>query len=181
LAVLASAQSFAHGAEILVGGGLSSALELGRTALRPTLSLTAIAYAPVEATRDNVHASASVASFRAAPSLALFDFARFRLDAAVGGGVDVIHVTATALAPGVDVGPDAVLVDPVACANVIARVRLGDRTSVLLGLEGDVDLAARRYVVSNGTARDAALDLMPVRLALAAGFAYQVGGMERPR
>jgi hypothetical protein len=179
LAMLGSARSFATSTGALVGGGGSAVLELGSTAARAALWLSALYYIPVRAIRDSVELDATLLSLRLVPSLAVLDSRAFVFDAGLGGGVDVIHVSPTALGPSVQVTSDMAHFDPVACVMVTGSFRVSPSTAIEVSLQGDVDLAPRRYVVAVGDAHDPALDVLPLRIAGTAGFAFQLAGMDR--
>ena len=181
LAMLGSARSFASGTGALMGVGGSAVFELGRAAGRPALWLNALYNVPVRAVRNAVEVDATLLSLRLAPSLAVFDSRAFVLDAGLGGGVDVIHVTPTALGPSVQVVPNTAHFDPVACVALTGTFRASQSTVIEFSLEGDADLAPRRYVVATGEAHDPALDLLPLRIAGTVGFGFQVAGMDRAR
>ena len=181
LAMLGSARSFASGTGALMGVGGSAVFELGRAAGRPALWLNALYNVPVRSVRNAVEVDATLLSLRLAPSVAVFDSRVFVLDAGLGGGADVIHVTPTALGPSVQVVPNTAHFDPVACVEVTGTLRVSPSTVIEFSLEGDADLAPRRYVVATGEAHDPALDLLPLRIAGTVGFGFQVAGMDRTR
>ncbi len=164
-----------------MGGGLSTDFEFGQSVWRPAVWASAMMHVPVGASRDGVQADATVVSLRLAPSVALHESSELSIDAGLGAGVDFVRVTAKAVEPAASIVSNPTVFDPVVCGVLTARLRLSKRASVLFSLEGDVDLAPRRYVVDTGAGHDAALDVMPLRVAAAAGFAFQVGGTERPQ
>jgi hypothetical protein len=181
LAMLGSARSFANGVGALVGGGGSAVLELGSAAGRPAFWLSALYHIPARAVRNAVEVDATLLSLRLAPSLAVFDSRAFAFDAGLGGGVDVIHVTPTALGPSVQIVSNTAHFDPVGCVMLRGTFRVSPNTAMEVSLEGAVDLALRRYVVTVQEAHDPVLDLLPLRIAGTIGFAFQVAGMDRAR
>jgi hypothetical protein len=156
-----------------VGGGLVLGLRRGR---RPSLTITASYLVPFDSAAANtrVKSNTDIVSIRAVPALEIVHASWIALDVGVGGGVDVITLRPTALAPFQAANSTS---EPDPIATALARVEVGLAPSVAFTLVvgSDFDFASRHYFVQT-TGREDLLVPSPVRPLALAGFTFTAVG-----
>lgn len=178
--LFASLRSWSTDTAPSVGLGGLGGVSIGDAGMVPSLWLSARYQLPVTAGHHGVEVRLSAASLRMIPSLRLLDSESLRLDAGVGGGVDLMFVSAEADGPAARTEPSRVDVVPVASSLLAAYMPLGGGTALFFAAEGDLDVSPNRYVVERAPATDSALELRSFRVGGAIGVLYGLGGSGGP-
>jgi hypothetical protein len=162
------------GALVTLGGEVTVA---SRRGLRPSLSISARAVLPFDATADSVSAHASAFEARALAGLELAHGSWFALVAGTGGGTEVVWTDprSAVLAPSV-LGSASTRLDPILSAFAAAHVSLVPSVALTVMMLGDWDPVPVRYVVEQGSNRDAVLAPWNVRPTVLAGFTFTALG-----
>jgi len=178
--VLGGAGGFASqvGPAFRVGGEATLALT---GSPRPFVSIAAAYALPFESSDARpVIARAAVTSGRALFGVEVIRLGRAAIDAGAGGGLDVLHVEGhSAVLPRSHLLPASERVDAIVSGAVSLHVALTSDVSVtVIGL-ADLDLAARRYVLSRGPEADDVFVPWRLRPTVLAGLSLRALGGAR--
>lgn len=158
-----------------LGAGLGVRVEPGTDDLHPTLGATVDAAIPYDATTRDVELRVAPYALRLTPGVSARAGRVVDLEASAGVGVDVVHVTSRAAAPGVAAFDATTRISPILAPALGARFRLGSaRLTATAGL--DVDLARRRYVVDTPQGSEQAWRSWAVHPMLSVGVAFPFAG-----
>jgi hypothetical protein len=176
ISALSGVGGFATGAGAVtdVGGEVAIAWRRG---WRVSVALSARAILPFDASAESVTGHASAVATRALVGMALLRRSWIALTPGVGGGADVLSVQPQSgtLAPSALEG-GSTRADPIVTAFVATRLALSTGVALTLVLAGDLDLAAPRYVVAQGSAVDPVMTPWTVRPSLLVGFTFTAFG-----
>jgi hypothetical protein len=175
LGVFGAAQAFSPEIVVLGGVGAVASMEFGRGRFRPALALFGTYYARGNTNRDGIDIHAGLVSFRLLPSFALYDGRMFSIDAALGGGMDVVNVDTHSQRFG-STTQDFRAVVPVGTAGLLGKVALGSRATLTFDLTGDADLSPRTYVIVVDNTHDPAIRPFPVRVSALLGLSIRLAG-----
>ena len=164
------------------GAGVTTHLATGftvasRRGLRPSVGMLFEYVIPFDAETALVAAHTTVISVRALPGVELYHGARVAMDAALGGGVDVLSVSPNSFVlPRYVLGASSVRADPVLTPGVAVHVALTRGTVLTCEGMADVDLVSRQYVVDDAGKDDAVLIPWRVRPTLLLGLTFDAKG-----
>lgn len=162
------------GAVVALGADVRVA---SRRGWRPSLTLSARALLPFDATADDVSSHTSAFDARAYAGVELARGSWFTIDAGAGGGTDVVWASprSAVLAPSV-LGASSTRVEGIVAAFGAVHVSLTPSVALTVMVLGDWDPAPARYVVIDGSSTDAALAPWNVRPTVLAGFTFTALG-----
>jgi hypothetical protein len=119
----------------------------------------------------------TVESLRAIPSLELVLARAVQIGFGAGVGMDIFQTIPRDPGPSVDLGPSKTLVDPLLVGQLVARVHLLSRLSLIAGAEVDFDFGSHRYTtVDAGGGATAVLDPWLVRPSAMVGLCVPLEG-----
>lgn len=159
------------GAVMRVGAGAAFVYRHG---LRPSLGIDVHYVAPFDVSSPRVTANASDLMFRAMAGATFFRNTWLALHAGVGGGGDVLIVSARSAVLDASAVSKQVptFLDPVVSSMVGADIGIVPNVSLTLRFVIDVDLASNRYLLDHGTSQDVIFSPWNVRPALLLGFNF---------
>lgn len=132
---------------------------------------------PFESEENAVVAHTSDWAIRGYAGLELLHFSWLSLSAFLGGGIDVLNVAprSATLPPNV-LAHGTTRVDPILAFGARAHFPIVPSVALSITLLGDVDFAARRYVVQRGSTEETMLEPWRFRPAILAGFTFTAFG-----
>jgi hypothetical protein len=175
-AMLASVRAYTKDQSTVTGFGLGMRTHVGASRFVPAVWLLGQFFFPFKTSSDSVELSTSVWSVRLEPSVELVRSGAFRLEVALGGGVD-IFVAAPVLSNPQATGSDSENHPSGVLATLVAGSLTTTRTSrLVLAATLDYDLQPRRYVVAQGETRTVILEPWQFRPGLSLGFLFDMAG-----
>ena len=170
-------QGYAAEQVIVHGPGLAVDVDAPDWTLGPGLELTAQYRIPFEVESEVAKVRLQGAVLRFLARLTLWRAEQIALQAAVGAGIDVLHIE-----PSVNEGvsaraePERTRIAPLIRPAVAARVRLFGDTALWLGFAGDIDLIGVRYVVRRPDGDIPLVDPLRFRPSLIVGVSTTLAG-----
>ena len=160
--------------------GAGAALDLafwGVEPLHPRLWISG-AFSAAELPGSELSLSTTVWGIRALPTMGLVSTSILRLDAGLGGGVDVIRATPhDPHQSWTSVGSPVTRADAILSAQILLGFRLSRTAGLFVATGLDDDLMAHRYTALDRGGRSVALlDPWPIRPTLLVGLCLPLGG-----
>jgi hypothetical protein len=177
-AVLASAHAYAADAWAVPGLEPAVRRHVGENRWVPGVWLLGGYHIPFRESAQGVELSTSVWSVRLESSVEIARGRSFRLEAGLGGGLDIFVVTPTTTTPGAEPGPQRHDVSGVISSLVAGSIALGRSSRAVLSARLDYEPAPRRYVVEQGGERTTVLEPLAFRPGVSLGLLFDVAGTE---
>ena len=142
----ASVRGISNEAGALFGGGAATELGTGRWLWRPSLWLSAAVNSPFDEHVATFTLETTVSCLRAVPTVEIFDRWSMRVDAGIGGGIDLLRTIPRNMPRSpypFDVPRTAV--DAVATGRVVLRAPVPSGAAMIVATDVDYDPAPHAY------------------------------------
>jgi hypothetical protein len=176
--LLVSSRAFAQDESTVMGFGLGVRTHVGESRFVPGAWLFGQFYLPFRTSADPIELSTSVWSVRLEPSVELVRSGAFRLEVALGGGLDVFVTAPVSSNPEAKLGPHDEHLSPVVSTLVAGSLTTTRTARVVLAGTLDYDLQPRRYVVAQGELSTVLLEPWKLRPGLTLGFLFDMAGTD---
>jgi len=135
-------------------------------------------FSAVELPGSELSLSTTVWGLRALPTMGLVNYGVLRIDAGLGGGVDVVHATPhDPRQSWTNVGAPSTRVDAILSAQILLGLRLTRAAGLFLATGLDDDMTAHRYTAIDRAGRSVALlEPWPIRPTFLVGLCLPLGG-----